>query len=95
MRLALSSEGEFMTKQTLFALSYVLAGMAWGFAFYASATKTTDVWFLPLGLMIMCHGIEKLIAGYDAAQAKAFGKIANASFICALVGVGWWLLRQA
>jgi hypothetical protein len=83
-----------MTKQTLFALSYVLAGMAWGFAFYTSATKTTDVWFLPLGLMIMFHGLEKLLEGYNSAEAKVFGKLANACFIFVMAGGVWWVLRQ-
>jgi hypothetical protein len=84
-----------MTKKTLVALGYMFGAMLSVYVFINSDTKTTDLWFLPLGLMTMCHGLEKLMEDHNAAEAKVFGKIANACFILVMAGGVWWLLRQA
>jgi hypothetical protein len=95
MDAVLKNDEGVMTRKTLVTLGYLFGGMLSEFAFYASKTKTTDLWFLPMGLMIMCQGLEQLVKDDNAAQAKVFGKIANACCILVMVGGGWWLLRQA
>ncbi|HYF61698.1 MAG TPA: hypothetical protein VD886_02725 [Herpetosiphonaceae bacterium] len=83
-----------MSKKTLIALGYMLGGMLSLYAFGVSKTKLTDIWYLPMAVMIICHGVEKLLEDYNPAEAKVFGKIANACFIFVMAGGVWWLLRQ-
>ncbi|GEM_PF-4222629 len=65
-------------------IMYVLSGMLWGFGYGMSETKITDMWFLPMGVMIMFHGLEKIVEDNDAATARLVVKIANTSMVVAI-----------
>jgi hypothetical protein len=82
-----------MRKKTLVALVIVVAGTLWVDRFVDSATKTADMYFLPLGLMMICAGVEKFLEDYNPAEAQVFRRIANFMLIFVLAGLSWSLLH--
>jgi hypothetical protein len=83
-----------MRKKTLVALAIVVAGTLWVDQFFDSETKTADLYFLPLGLMMICGGVERFLEDYNPAEARVFRRIANFMLVFVLAGLAWGLLRQ-